>query len=1474
MSRTIDERIVEMQFNNKDFQENIQDSIDSLERLKAELDLSESAKGLNKLSRAGKSFSLANVTNSVDSIASKFSTMGIIGVTALQNLTNSAVNAGKRIASALTIQPVSTGFNEYELKMNAIKTIMSGSKEDLETVTKALNELNEYSDQTIYSFSDMTQNIGKFTNAGVPLKDAVAAIKGISNEAALAGANATQASHAMYNFAQAMSSGYVKLLDWRSIETAQMSTVEFREELIKTALEMKTITKTSDGMYKSLTTNLNGKQSEKFDAMSGFNDSLAHQWLNKNVLVETLKKYATDVAGVEDDIGERAIEAATQVRTFTMLFDTLKESAQSGWATTWEIVVGDLDSATKMLTKMSKIFGSIISKSADVRNGLLGDWKNLGGRDVAIEGFKYLYDTLVKIGTVLKESFREFFPALTGKKLFEFTEKFRDVMKSLFELVEDNEATLRSVFTGFFSLLKSGIHIVKSLAKGLKNLIERLSPAGEGFSGLLERLGEYTIDVGNAIRDSEFLADAVVAIGDAIEWCIDGLKSFGEFLKEAFANVDMDGVAASIYKIRDEFKPLEIITTNASKVMEGLGKALEWVKKLLGNLAKSFGPAFSEIGQSLKDADLQAFLNTINTMLAGGLILGLTALINKIKKFFKDFGDIFEIFDDLGSLVSSQVFVNIAKGMAIVAGAMFLLSLVPTDKLAATMGTFAGMMTVMLAAVKTLDVLFKFGDKTGDLIKRTTGLQKVSVSLTLLALSMLMMASAVKKLAKLELQEAFVGVMALAGIMAALVLTLKRFDSTDIPLQTAGAMLIMAAAIASLSRTLRTLGRMDVGELLLGYGALIAIVQAIVMTVNRVEEKSLFSIAASIVAIGIALKLLSSTIEMLGDMDIQAWAQGIGGVGALLLTLALAMKFMPKEKAALAGAIGIRVVANALNLLVGSVDALGKLDFDAVVQGVGALLVALAGLTIAMQFLGNVKMLAGAGALLILSGALMVLVPTIAALSSMPNAFKGVLVIAAALGVLIGAGILAGAAILPLLALAGVLALLGVGCLAAGAGMLLLAKGFALLAVSGVAGGAALTAALTGVMLLIPLFFAKLGEGIVAFADALADGSESMKDALVELGTNMYAGAIELGINMISAFIDGLAQGISKIGDSLTNLITTFWEKASENIPYIIDRGMVFLTDLLYGLGKAIEENADDLFDAGIYLGDCVREGFILGIEKKAEHKLEAIKEFGENAIETLEEKFKINSPSKVTEQIGEYFGEGFSIGVTESIPGATEACSQLSFGALDGISVPDFFDAGEACAENFSAGVSNGILSNQALMTNVLAQASEDISKNMRYDMLDPGMLRKQKAMFESMEATTDSYLTNVETKTNKTRKEMTTGIGYGISHRLSMGLKLYSDQALKAAQDAQESVLRPMTTMSKNFSIDTSSVDRTFAKLAEDTSKLSASLDLENNVTINHTFDKLVIEGVNDKGEFVASSEYAVEKIITSLMRRQSRV
>ena len=367
MSKTVDERVVSMQFDNKQFEANVQTSMSTLDKLKQKLDFKGASKGLENVNAAVKNVNMSGLSSAVETVSMKFSALQVMAVTALANITNSAINAGKRIVHALTIAPITTGFQEYELKMNSVQTIMASTGETLETVNEYLEELNKYADKTIYSFSDMTSNIGKFTNAGVKLEDAVMAIKGISNEAAVSGANANEASHAMYNFAQALSAGYVKLIDWKSIETANMSTVEFKNQLIQTAVELGTLIEI-DGKYKSTTTDLNGNVSKLFTSTSMFNESLSSQWMTTEVLVETLKDYADETT----DIGKKAYAAAQDVKTFTQLFDTLKEAAQSGWAQTWELIIGDFDEAKEFLTGLSNTFGGIIDAMSDARNKLLG----------------------------------------------------------------------------------------------------------------------------------------------------------------------------------------------------------------------------------------------------------------------------------------------------------------------------------------------------------------------------------------------------------------------------------------------------------------------------------------------------------------------------------------------------------------------------------------------------------------------------------------------------------------------------------------------------------------------------------------------------------------------------------------------------------------------------------------------------------------------------------------------------------------------------------------------------------------------------------------------------------------------------------------------------------------------------------------------------------------------------------------------
>ena len=387
MSTTIDQKVVEMRFDNKQFESGVSTTMSTLDKFKQKLNLTGASKGLEEISSSAKKVDMSGLGKSVETVSAKFSALQVMGVTALANITNSAVNAGKRLLSSFTVEPIRTGFNEYELKMGSIQTIMASTGESLEKVNGYLDELNKYSDKTIYSFSDMTNNIGKFTNAGVKLEDAVLAIKGISNEAAVSGANANEASRAMYNFSQALSAGYVKLIDWKSIENANMATVEFKQQLIESAVACGTLTKTADGLYST------GKRN--ISATLNFNDSLTDQWMTTEVLTRTLANYATDVREMTDaereayeeklrgqgytdeqikkieELGKKAYDSAQDVKTFSMMMDTLKEAAQSGWARTWELIFGDFEQGKQLWTNLSKFFGNIIDGMSDARNKLL-----------------------------------------------------------------------------------------------------------------------------------------------------------------------------------------------------------------------------------------------------------------------------------------------------------------------------------------------------------------------------------------------------------------------------------------------------------------------------------------------------------------------------------------------------------------------------------------------------------------------------------------------------------------------------------------------------------------------------------------------------------------------------------------------------------------------------------------------------------------------------------------------------------------------------------------------------------------------------------------------------------------------------------------------------------------------------------------------------------------------------------------------
>lgn len=406
MSKTVDERVVEMRFDNKNFESNVATSMSTLEKFKQKLKFDGASKGLEDINSASKRVNMSGLGSSVDAVSAKFSALQVMGVTALANITNSAVNAGKKIVSALTIDPVKSGFQEYETQINAVQTILANTASKgttINDVNAALDELNHYADLTIYNFTEMTRNIGTFTAAGVDLDTSVNAIQGIANLAAVSGSTSQQASTAMYQLSQALATGTVKLMDWNSVVNAGMGGEVFQNALKETSKLLGT-----------------GAEAA-IKAKGSFRESLQTGWLTSEVLTETLKKFTTSGAneyvaeytGLSVDAVEAALEtaeaqygeadaidkaaealakksgknkdeiksalemaktatdAATKVKTFSQLWDVLKEAAQSGWSKTWQIIIGDFEEAKNLLTPLSDFFTGIINKMSDWRNNLL-----------------------------------------------------------------------------------------------------------------------------------------------------------------------------------------------------------------------------------------------------------------------------------------------------------------------------------------------------------------------------------------------------------------------------------------------------------------------------------------------------------------------------------------------------------------------------------------------------------------------------------------------------------------------------------------------------------------------------------------------------------------------------------------------------------------------------------------------------------------------------------------------------------------------------------------------------------------------------------------------------------------------------------------------------------------------------------------------------------------------------------------------
>jgi aerobic-type carbon monoxide dehydrogenase small subunit (CoxS/CutS family) len=400
MSKTIDEKVVEMRFDNKHFESNVQTTMSTLDKLKAKLNLTGASKGLENVSTAAKKVNMDGLVSGLNTVHSKFSALEVIGVGALLNIGNAAANAGKRLVSSLSgIQAAMSGFNEYSMTMNTVQTLVNSTGKSIKEVEGQLKELDEYADKTVYSTADMFNNIYKFTNAGIDLDTAKTAMIGIANATAYAGQGAQQASIAYYNLAQSMSMGYLTTIDYKSLNLANIATKEFKQRMADAAVAAGTLKKVGDDLYNT------GKKEYSLQAL--FTEGLKDQWATTNVMMDVFKQYGS----METEIGKKAWAAAQEVKTFGMMMESLQAQAGTGWKDTWQILFGGLDDAKRVWTGLSNFISNIIGGISRWRNTILDIAMNNPLKELfdkinnssAIKTFQELTDKVNKTTKTLEE---------------------------------------------------------------------------------------------------------------------------------------------------------------------------------------------------------------------------------------------------------------------------------------------------------------------------------------------------------------------------------------------------------------------------------------------------------------------------------------------------------------------------------------------------------------------------------------------------------------------------------------------------------------------------------------------------------------------------------------------------------------------------------------------------------------------------------------------------------------------------------------------------------------------------------------------------------------------------------------------------------------------------------------------------------------------------------------------------------------
>lgn len=1369
MSNTIDQRVVQLQFDNAQFERETRKSMSTISQLTQKLNL------LGSKTDAVSDFKMDKGTNSmtkfgdvVNDVYLKFSGLDAIIFGFLSKIGGNLASKTTAFVKSLSIDQVTAGWTKYALKTTAVQTIMSATAEQFDDtgkqmayVNEQLSKLNWFTDETSYNFVDMVDNIGKFTNSNVPLDKAVTSMEGIATWAAASGAGAQQASRAMYNLSQALGMGSVRLQDWMSIENAQMATVEFKETVMETAAELGVLKKQADGTFKTLKNNK--------VTVENFRNTLSEGWFTSDVLTGVLAQYGgfseklnaayeetglttsrllsaleefeagsldmgdllnktgtsaerlteifSELSDSEYALGKKAFKAAQESKTFSDAINATMDAVSTGWMNTFELIFGDYEEAKKLWTDVTEVLYDTFASSGEVRNEILRQWKDLGGRDILLTSFWNTLDALDKVIAPIKDAFRDIFPEATGKTLVDLTMKLWEFSRGLLN-TDHILPDLKKTFKGFFAFLDIGRMAIKGLFGALAPLGDIFKTIGERVLGFTGDIGGYLIKLDESIRENKtfensfkFITKILDGLSNGLSYFLDllggkrkNMANFFKGLKERFAYLKQNvgktltdlGIKLGIFKddIKSTEKPL---ASFGSKIQSAFAKAFEKIKSVFSNTD------FGQLGDIL------------NTGILTSIIIGISKFVNSLSSPIKSFSDLIsaikdgaksigDVFDNLAeTLANFQIKVkadairSIAISIGILTGALVVLSFIDDDKLISALLGLASVMGLMIGFVAALNAVT-------DSLKGARKLRTVSLLLIKLSTSILILAIALKTIGSMDLAgvgKGLLGVGALLGMILAFSILTKNVGRKSAKgLEAISKNLFgIAVAVLLLAAPIKILGQMKSEELGQGFLAVSALLLAIAGFMKIVDGVKIKGNGLGIVLIAASMLIFTAAIKQLGkNLSKDELLQGGIAIGAMLGILAvflLAMNTCDK----IGKSAGALVSASfAILLLAGAIAAIASIkDSEAAYHSVLAISLALAAMVIALN--SAKKGLAGAAALAILSTSLLALIPTFLVFGNLKweQIGKGFVAIAGSILILGLAAKILKPVIPAMLGLSAALLLFGAGTALIGVGLISISAGLTALATSIMTSGlvivSGITAILVAIINLIPAVAIALANAVVSFVAALGEGVPKIIGAVVNILTAILTAArtviplmVEVGMEILMALLMGLANSVDKISYAVGTIIIGLLNGLATYVPLIVDAGVNLAISLINGLANGIRERAPEFLAAVRNLASSAVETLLTVFQDIANILFgntgigNSVNNFFENAKQTVRESLAPESFEATGKEVAESFANGIKAG---------ELSVESSFGSLGEAAeegVASMTDASSMGLESFSA--------------------------------------------------------------------------------------------------------------------------------------------------------------------------------------------